>query len=326
MDISKRVFGRTAQGLPVTCWRMVNPSGAAVEVLDLGAATRAVELPDGRGGLRNVCMGFDTVEEYQRSTTYSGAVVGRHAGRIGGGHFELNGTSYPLAVNDGPNHLHGGSVGFSHRIWSGETDGQRLIFRYTSPDGEEGYPGTLTITAVYAWKDDTTLSLTLDAQCDRDTVASFTHHAYWNLSGEDTVAEHRWQVHAPTVVEADPNILATGNLLPVEGTPFDFRSPRTLGHIWDASAPGLVPSCGLDHTFPVPGDGMRELGSFSGGDRRLTISSTLPALHIYTGARTHAALEAQFIPDAVHHPNFPSTVLPAGQRWHHVIEYRFDLH
>ena len=323
MSITKRDFGTTAYGKAVTCWRMENSVGAAIEVLDFGATTRFVQIPDSAGKFRSVCRGFDTIEEYEACDFYPGAVVGRHAGRIAAGKFELNGVSYELACNDGPNHLHGGDQGFSHKVWECEENAEKLIFRYTSPDGEEGYPGTLTLTAVYEWTGDTTLQLTLDAVCDQDTIASFTHHGYWNLSGEDTVANHLFQVHAPTVAEADENILVTGGFMDVEGTPFDFRTPTALGSVWNSDHPRIVPNCGFDNTFPVPGEGMRELGSFAASDMKLTISSTLPTLHIYTGRFTHAALEPQFIPDAIHHPNFPSTVLRAGDRWHHVMEFKF---
>lgn len=306
MSISKREFGILSDGRTVTCWRLTNSSGAAVEVLDYGAATRAVEVLG-----RSVGMSFDSVDKYEARTTYSGAIVGRHAGRIGNAEFTLNGTQYKLAVVDGPNHHHGGLEGFSHKLWDVEADGERLVCRCTSPDGEEGYPGTLTIAVTYEWTADATLTLTLDAVCDRDTVASFTHHGYWNLSGEDTIGNHQYQVHAPVVVMGDEHTLPTGELAEVGGTGFDFRSARPLSDQF------------LDHTFPVPGEGMRELGVLSAKDMALTVSSTLPALHIYTGVGSHAALEAQFIPDAIHHPNFPSTVLPAGQRWHHIIEYKF---
>ena len=307
MSVSKRAFGMTADGREISCWRLSNSSGSTVEVLDFGAATRMVEVFG-----QNVSMSFDSVGKYEQRTTYSGAIVGRHAGRIGGAEFELNGKQYKLAEVDGPNHHHGGLEGFSHKIWNIEAVDETLVCRYTSPDGEEGYPGTLTITVTYEWTADATLTVTLDAVCDQDTIASFTHHGYWNLSGEYTVGNHQYQVHAPVVVLSDEHTLPTGELANVSGTPFDFCSARPLSEQF------------LDHTFPVPGEGMRELGILSANDMKMTISSTLPALHIYTGVGTHAALEAQFIPDAIHHPHFPSTVLSAGERWHHIIEYNFS--
>ena len=306
MSISKQSFGFTSDGREISCWRLTNSAGNSVEVLDYGAATRRVEVFG-----RNVGMSFDSADRYEARTTYSGAIVGRHAGRIGGACFELNGRQYKLAVVDGPNHHHGGLEGFSHKLWQVEAVDGKLVCTYTSPDGEEGYPGTLTITVTYEWTADSVLTVTLDAVCDQDTVASFTHHGYWNLSGSESLDDHVYQVHAPTVVMGDENTLPTGELAEVEHTAYDFRTPRTLSNQF------------LDHTFPVPGSGMRELGTLSCQDMKLTVSSTLPALHIYTGVGSHAALEAQFIPDAVHHDNFPSTVLRAGERWHHIIEYRF---
>lgn len=306
MSISKQEFGSLSDGRTVTCWRLTNAAGSSVEVLDYGAATRAVEVFG-----RSVGMKFDSVDHYEARTTYSGAIVGRHAGRIGKAEFTLNNQPYKLAVVDGPNHHHGGLEGFSHKLWDVQANGEALVCTYTSPDGEEGYPGTLTITVTYEWTTDTTLTVTLGAVCDKDTIASFTHHGYWNLSGEEAIGNHQYQVHAPVVVMGDAHTLPTGELADVSGTGFDFRSARTLSDQL------------LDHTFPVPGEGMRELGALSSDDLKLTVSSTLPALHIYTGVGSHAALEAQFIPDAIHHPNFPSTILRAGERWHHIIEYKF---
>lgn len=324
MSISNRPFGVAADGSVVTCWRLTHPSGAAVEVLDFGATTRSVEIPDSSGICRSVCMGYETIEEYENSDAYSGAIVGRHAGRIRGASFELDGVQHQLSVNHGIHQHHGGFAGFSHKVWQVTADGEKLICSYTSPDGEEGYPGTLTISVTYEWTGERTLTLTFHAVCDRDTVASFTHHGYWNLSGEKTISDHAYQVHAPTFAAADEAVLPTGEFVDVNGTPFDFRVPKKIGCPWDEKAPHLIGSCGYDHTFPVPGDGLRELGALSAAGLKLTVSSTLPALHIYTGKYTHAALEAQFIPDAVHHPNFPSTILKAAQPWQHMIEYRFD--
>lgn len=323
MSISNRLFGFTADGRAVTCWCLAHASGAAVEILDLGATTRSVRIPDGCGDLRSVCMGFDTVKEYEESDAYSGAIVGRHAGRIRGGSFELGEAEHQLSRNHGAHHHHGGFEGFSHKLWQVTVEGEKLIFSHTSPDGEEGYPGTLTVTATYEWTGERTLTLTLNAVCDRDTVASFTHHGYWNLSGEETIGNHSYQVHAPTFAAADEEVLPTGALVDVCGTAFDFRTSKLIGCPWNEKEPHLIEGCGYDHTFPVPDTGLRELGALSAAGLKLTVSSTLPALHIYTGKYTHAALEAQFIPDAVHHPNFPSTVLPAGQQWHHVIVYQF---
>lgn len=319
MPVTEYKFGTLSDGRPVTCRRLTSPGGAVAEVLDLGAALRLLSLP----GSGNLTMGFDTAAEYEVNPCYAGVIVGRHAGRIGGGRFTLNGTEYPLALNEPPNNHHGGAVGFSHRLWAGRTEGDAVVLTYTSPHGEEGFPGTLTLTVTYQWTEDTTLSVTMDACCDRDTVASFTHHGYWNLSGEDTVEGHTFCTPAETFVAGDANCLPTGELPSVPGTPFDFRAPAVLGKAMAGSHPQLIPGCGFDHTFPVPGEGLREMGRLAAGGVELTVSSTLPGLHLYTGKEGWAALEAQFIPDAVHNPHFPSTVLPAGQWWQHTVCYRF---
>ena len=324
MSISKRPFGVTADGQPVTCWRLTQSGGAAVEVIDFGASTIAVEVPDHSGVCRSVCMGFHSVEAYEKSDAYSGAVVGRHAGRIRNGAFSMGEEAYQLSKNQSEHHLHGGFTGFSHRIWDVREDGDRLTCALYSCSGEEGYPGNLSVTVSYQWTGEKELTVTMDARSDADTLVSLTHHGYWNLSGERTVSEHTLQINAPIFVEADEAVLPTGELPAVEETPFDFRAGRVIGNAWEANGPGLFSGYGYDHTFPVPGEGLRELGTLSAAGMRMTVLSTLPTLHVYTGKRTHVALEAQFIPDAVHHAEFPSTVLRAGERWHHVIQYRFD--
>lgn len=325
MSVIMRPFGITKDGKPVNCWRLTHPSGAAVEVLNFGATTRMVEIPNNRGDLYNVCMGYDSIEEYETSDAYSGAIVGRHAGRIGAGEIRLAGQRYQLSINDGPNHLHGGNEGFSHKIWNVKGLDNQIVCSYISQDGEEGYPGEMTIKVSYEWTAPTTLTVDFSAVCSEDTVASFTHHGYWNLSGAQNIWGHYCQVNAATFAATDEYNLPIGQLWDVSGTPFDFRKPKRLDQVQGSSYAQAVPDCGLDHTFPVCGDGMREMGILSTEELEMTIFSTLPALHIYTGKQTHVALEAQFVPNAVNFTHFPSTVLPAGQKWEHRINYLFNV-
>lgn len=319
--ITARVFGRTAEGRIVTSFRVPGPDGLLAEILDWGAVLREVTVPGLPG---SACLGFASMREYEASGSYAGAVVGRHAGRIARGCFCLNGREYHLACNDGPNHLHGGPGGLARQIWSASPEGDVLLLRIESPDGQEGYPGELTVTARYSWRGHE-LILDLEATSSADTVLSLTQHGYWNLSGERSAAGHLFRTAADTFAVTDRNNLVTGELRPVQGTPFDFRVPVALGQVWEGAYPQLIPGCGFDHTFPVPGAGMRELGSLYApvSGFGMTICSDLPCLHLYTGLRSHAALEAQFIPDAVHHPEFPSVLLPAGRVWKHSIGWRF---
>lgn len=319
--ITANIFGQTADGRTVTSYRIPGPDGFSAEILDWGAVLRRVTVPGLTG---SACLGFDSMAEYEASGSYAGAIVGRHAGRIAKGHFCLNGREYRLACNDGPNHLHGGPGGLARQIWSAAPDGDTLLLGIVSPDGQEGYPGDLTVTARYGWKGHE-LALDLEATCSADTILSLTQHGYWNLSGEHSAANHLLCTAADAFAATDRNNLVTGELRPVQGTPFDFRVPTALGQVWDGMYPQLVPGCGFDHTFPVPGTGLRELGSLyaPASGLGMAVCSDLPCLHLYTGLRSHVALEAQFIPDAVHHPEFPSVLLPAGRTWRYSISWRF---
>lgn len=319
MSVTEYRFGTLPDGRTVRGWQLVSSGGTVAEVVELGAALRRLSL----SGKENLTMGFDTAAEYASNPAFAGVIVGRHAGRIGGGRFSLNGKEFRLPLNEGPNNHHGGVVGFSHRLWSGRTEGDSVVLEYTSPDGEEGFPGTVTVTALYRWTEADTLTLTMNAVCDRDTILSLTHHGYWNLSGDSSVADHTFQCTAEVFAAGNETCLPTGELVATADTPFDFRAPTALGQAWAGAHPQLIPGCGFDHTFLIPGNGLREMGRLSGGSVEMTVLSTLPGLHLYTGKLTHAALEAQFIPDAMHHPHFPSTILPAEQRWTHSIAYRF---
>ena len=333
MTITSRPFGVTAAGDAVTCYRLESVSGAWAEVLDYGGIIRAVSVPDRGGALRNVCYGYETPAEYESGGDYLGAVVGRCAGRIGGGVFQLHGRICRLAVNQPPNHLHGGERGFDRRLWQAVCTPQALLLRRTSPDGEEGYPGSLAVEVRYSWDAPDTLTVAFTARAGAaDTVVSLTHHGYWNLAGADAPAGNQtFQAFSSSYTAVDRTGLPTGELLPVDGTPFDFRAPKALSQDWDASHPQLVAAGGYDHTFLLPGDGLRPAGVLCSPDSgvHMEVSTTLPGLHLYTGngmtpRRAAVALEAQFLPDAVHQPRFPSVVLPAGEEWRHSISYAFS--
>lgn len=343
MSNSVTPFGATREGLPVHLYRLENASGAWAEVLDYGATIRAVAVPDKEGHLTDVCLGYDTLAEYELQDACLGATVGRCANRISGGKFTLGSRAYTLALNDGPNHLHGGNRGFDRHVWAGRLEGDTLSLTRTSPDGEEGYPGTVEAEVRYTLTNENELVLECLARTDRETPVNLTNHAYWNLDGHGagSVGDHTMQIYADTATENDPSSCPNGRLFSVEGTPLDLRAPRRLADGWDASHPQIKIGAGYDQNYAVKGKGLREAGVLR-SDRSgiaLRLSTTQPGLQIYTanfltdrpgkgGAhyarRGGVALEAQGYPNAVNVPEFPSVVLRPGETYREKIVFRFE--
>ncbi|MBO5213669.1 MAG: galactose mutarotase [Clostridia bacterium] len=344
MSVFGKEFGKTSDGRTVNLYRITNENGAYVEVLDYGCILHAICVPNKDGALTDVCLGYDTVAEYEANDGYLGAFVGRHANRIGEGKFTLNGVNYSLAVNNGPNHLHGGLKGFDRVVWGTCVASDRLIFSHTSPDGDEGYPGNLMMTVSYSFDDTNTLTLSYDAVCDQDTVVNFTNHCYFNLNGQGTgtVTDHLLQVNADEFTENDENCLPTGKILSVEGTPFDFRKAKPIGRDIHADDVNLKNGSGYDHNFILSGEGLRDVAVLTSEKTGIvmTTRTTQPGVQVYTanfltdrrgkndthyGIRDGICLETQHYPDAVHHPHFPTVVLKPGEEYHQETQYVFTL-
>lgn len=341
--ISARPFGTTAEGAPVTCFRLENRSGAWAEVLDYGAILRAVAVPDRTGVLRDVCLGFDTAQEYQeKHQGYLGALVGRCANRIRGARFTLDGREYVLPANEPPKQLHGGVKGFDQYVWDHSIQGDTVVFSRTSPDGEEGYPGSLAVRASYTLTEDNALRLVLEGESDADTVVNLTSHAYWNLNGHGAggVGSHTLSVDAIAFTELGEDNCPNGTLVSVVGTPFDLRTARPLEAGWDEEHPQIRQGRGYDHNWALRGTGLRRAAVLAAPESgiTMTLSTTQPGLQVYTGnflpevagkdgaqyaPRCGVALEAQGFPDAVNQPGFPSVVLRAGERYHQEIVFAF---
>lgn len=310
--LTAKEFGKTASGEAVTSYTLTNGRGTSVEVLSLGCAVRSFRLA-GDNSARELCSGLDTVAEYEASDACMGAVPGRVCGRIENARFELNGKEYILPANAGEHMLHGGAGGFSRRVWQGRAQGDSLILSRVSPDGEEGFPGTVECEVRYTLGEDNSLTLDFAAVSDKDTYLSLTNHTYWNLGGE--IAAHLLKLEAAEYVEPREDLLPTGRLLPVADTALDFREAAPVG------------DKAIDCSFPVKGEGLRlmaELLSPASGVT-LRVYSTLPAIHVYTGEclptpRSHLALEAQYIPNGMNNP-FPTPLLPAGTNWRHRIVF-----
>ncbi|NCB62067.1 MAG: galactose mutarotase [Clostridia bacterium] len=343
MSITVRAFGTTKEGEAVHAYRLQNSSGAWTEILDYGGTIHMVVVPDKENRLTDVCLGYDLIEEYEEQDGCLGALVGRCANRIAKGRFTLDGREYSLAVNNGPNHLHGGLKGFDRRVWNARTEGDTLILARTSPDGEEGYPGEVEAEARYTWTERSELILECRARTDAPTLVNLTNHCYWNLNGQGDggVGDHTVQVDADATTENDESCCPNGKLYPVEGTPLDLRAPKRLSDGWDADDPQITIGCGYDQNFALNGSGLRGAAVVVGDKTGivLTLSTTLPGLQVYTansltdragkggvryGRRDGVALEAQGFPNAVNCPGFPSVVLRPGEEYREKIVFAFS--
>ncbi len=332
-------------------WRisLEQDKGVSASVLTLGGTWQAMRVPDRKGELADVVLGYDTVEEYLTKPGHLGALVGRNANRIGGASITIDGTVYPLAANNGVNNLHSGPDYYEHRIWEDKTwedeKGCHAAFSLKSPDGDQGYPGNADITVTYTLTKDNTLSIDYRMICDADTVANFTNHSYFNLAGAgsgDVLKQELW-LNASHYTPADAGSIPTGEIAPVSGTPMDFTVMKPIGREIDAPFEALVLGGGYDHNWCLD----HEPGTLSlaarakdpASGRVMETWTTLPGIQFYTanslgagvtgkgnqiyGPRHAFCLETQYYPDACHKANFQSPVLKAGEEYHAVTQYRF---
>ncbi len=343
--MKKELFGYTAAREAVErIW--LEGEGIRCAVLTYGGALAALEVPDREGRPTDVVLGFDTVEDYQKQDKYIGALIGRYANRIGGSRFRLGNETYPLYANDGPNHLHGGKVGFDKKIWQAQELPDGISLSPHSPHMEEGYPGELDVTVSYTLQPGQ-LTIHYQARTDRETVCNLTNHSYFNLGGQGSqaVLDHQLQLFASAYTPADPESIPTGEIAAVEGTPMDFRRPTAIGARIDQDFAPLRYASGYDHNWIIDGP-QGTLRPFARAwcprtGILLEGSTTLPGVQLYTGNfleggpagkggavyhnRDAFCLETQFFPDAPNHENFPSPVLRPGEVWDHTTVFRFSV-
>jgi aldose 1-epimerase len=344
--VSKVTYGTLPDGTAVECFTLTNRHGLSAGLMTRGATLVSLQAPDRGGRLADVTLGFDSLEEWLNpANPYMGCIVGRYANRIARGSFTLDGKEHRLAINNGPNALHGGLHGFDKVVWSAQVlNGEipAVKFSHTSPDGEEGYPGTLRAEVTYSLSDTNELRLDYLATTDQPTVINLTNHAYWNLAGEGTVTDHVLTLQAGQFTEVNTESIPTGMLRDVAGTPMDFRTPAPLGARIDQI--GNQPA-GYDHNFVIQGGGgsqpvLAARVEHPSSGRVLEILTTHPGVQLYTGnyldgtlvgkggeryAR-HAGfcLETQHYPDSPNQPAFPTTVLRPGQTYRQITIHRFS--
>lgn len=341
-----KIFGHLPDGQEVRLFTLANPDGSRVSLTEYGAAIVDLVVPDRDGNLADVSLGFDSLEGYLgKGNPYFGCIVGRLGNRLAGGAFTLDGKHYQLSINNGPNHLHGGTCGFDKLVWRGEQLSANAVrFTLRSPDGDQGYPGTLELVATYTFTADHSLRIDYRATCDQATVFNPTNHVYLNLAGQagGDIRDHVLTLAASRYTPVDATLIPTGELRPVKGTPFDFQTPRRVGdHLLQAGGNPI----GYDHNF-VLDKGLTaepvEIGTLyeATSGRLLTVLTTEPAIQFYSGnfldgtlsgkkgARypqySGICLETQHYPDSPNHPEFPSTELRPGETFDSTTIYRFS--
>ncbi len=347
MDIQRQPFGNLPDGSQVELFTLTNSHGLKARIMNYGATVISLDVPDRNGQRGDIVLGHDSLEGYlsPAQNPYFGSIVGRYGNRIARGRFILDGVEYQLATNIGPNHLHGGLKGFDKVLWTSEPVQEEgavgVKLRYLSPDGEEGYPGNLTVTVIYWLTDEDELKIAYEAESDKPTPVNLTHHSYFNLAGQGQgdVLGHELMLNADYFTPVDEELIPTGEIRPVAGTPWDFTKPKPIG-AEIAAVPG-----GYDHNFVLRGEtGTLKLAARvhePSTGRVMEIYTTEPGVQFYSGNfldgtitgkggkvyQKHFGfcLETQHFPDSPNHPHFPSTILRPGQKYTSLTIHKFSI-
>jgi aldose 1-epimerase len=344
MGIEKSSFGKTLGGDAVTLYTLTNTQGNSIKMIDYGAIIVSIDVPDRDGNRANVNAGFESMDGYLMSHPYFGATVGRFCNRIAKGKFSIDGKEYLLATNNGPNHLHGGKIGFDKLMWKAselsDASSVGLRFELTSPDGDEGYPGTLKVTADYVWDNDNKLTIKFAAITDKATHLNLTNHAYFNLAGigSGKIYDHELMLACASYLPIDSDMIPTGDKASVKSTNLDFTTKTAIGSRIDK----FPETNGYDHCFVVDGEpGKLRMAAVvvePKSGRTMTVMTTQPGIQLYTGnfldgtpananIPKHGAfcLETQHFPDSPNQPNFPTTLLKPGQEFEQTTTYQFGV-
>jgi aldose 1-epimerase len=347
-DIKKQAFGITERGEPVELYTLTNRNGMEARIMTYGGIVVSLKVPDRHGNLGDVVLGYDTLDGYLKKSEYFGAIIGRYGNRIGKGSFSLNGKQYTLPKNNGENTLHGGIRGFDKVVWKAKevrgTQSVGLKLSYLSKDGEEGFPGNLSVTVVYTLTNANELKIVYSAVTDKTTVVNLTQHSYFNLAGEGDILKHQLMINATRFTPVDSGLIPTGELRPVKGTPLDFTKPEAIGARIGEADEQLKVGKGYDHNWVLN----HTTGTFAlaarvfeqRSGRVMEVSTTEPGLQFYSGNfldgsvtgkggqvykhRYGFCLETQHFPDSPNKPRFPSTLLKPSQNYKTTTIYKFS--
>lgn len=341
MAVQIQPFGISEEGKQADRIVFSDAAGNIASVISYGAALQALQIRKPDGSLTDVCLGYDTLAEYEAANSCFGATMGRCAGRIADSRFVLSGQEYRVSENRKGFHIHGGFRGFHKRLWDYEVLEDGVCLTYHASDDEEGYPGDLTARVTYRWQRSGVLELEYDCISNRETVINLTNHSYFNLNGHDsgTILEHTLQIFSGFAAETRENSLPTGRYFPVAGTPLDFTLPHTIGSRIGQDYPPLTACGGYDHNYPLE-EGLHTAAILTGTDGlTMTVKTDLPDLGLYTanflapqpgkggaqyGPRCGVCLESQYLPNAVNLPGVsPQPVFQAGERYHHLTQFCF---
>lgn len=344
MHITKKAFGKDHHNHPITEYTLTNAAGASVSVLDLGGTVTRILMPDRDGNLGDVVLGYDDAASYLEQKGYLGALIGRCGNRIGGAAFTLDGNLYALEANNGPNNLHSGPEGFDRRLFAADVINHALRLSLVSPDGDQGFPGTLNVEAEYALSDDNAFTITYRASTDKPTLVNLTNHTYFNLDGHKAkdVKDLTLQVFAGFATETDNTLIPTGKFIPVSEVVYGFQTPTRIGDVLDHPDVAMKNAGGVDFNYCTDRDGEEKriatLYSPKTG-REMQVFTDLPGVQVYTGQGLNQAgkagavyhayggvcLETQRYPDSIHHPHFPSTVLRPNEAYYSKTTYQFSV-
>ncbi len=346
MSLEAHVFGRMPDGTPVNIYTLKNPNGMTVKVTELGLIISELHVPDRNGNVGNVVLGFDNLDRYLKGHPFFGAIAGRVANRVANARFTLDGREYTLAKNNGPHHIHGGNKGFDKKVWKSRplpsTDHEAAVeFTCLSPDGEEGYPGNLTVTVTYTLTDKNELRITYGATTDKPTPINLTNHSYFNLAGSGDILAHELLLNADHYTPADEGLIPTGEIRSVKGTPLDFTKSTPIGA--RSQQTGLKPG-GYDHNFVINHAGKalaRTARVYEPGTGRvMEVFTTQPGVQLYTANHMDGSvigtggvpypryggfcLETQHYPDSINKPSFPSVILRPGETYNTTTVFAFS--
>jgi aldose 1-epimerase len=350
-SMTKQSFGKTPDGTEVFLYTLRNNDGMEARITNYGGIVVSLMVKDRNGKSTDIVLGFDSLPSYIKDTPYFGALIGRYGNRIGKGTFQLGGVKHTLAANNGPNHLHGGLKGFDKVVWSVDekagVPGEKLVLTYVSKDGEEGYPGNLTVRVVYSVTSNNELRIDYSASTDKATVVNLTHHSYFNLtgSGSGSIMNHELFIDAGRFTPVDSGLIPTGELRNVEGTPMDFSTQTAIGFRINDTSEQMQKGGGYDHNWvlnkPLGSLGLAARVYENTSGRMMEVLTTEPGLQFYSGNfldgthvgkggvryqhRSGFCLETQHYPDSPNKPDFPTTVLEPGKNYTSTTIYRFSV-